>query len=154
MGGEYNEGGKQRKMASIRPAVEADNPIIRQMVRAEQLDPTSLKWQRFLVAEQDGKIIGIGQVKLLPGGVRELGSLVVLPEYRGQGVAGEIIRALEARSEFPLYLLCQQKNAPLYEHFGYRRIGWWDAPPFLKLKFLFPLMFRLFGIQVILMRKG
>ena len=41
----------------LRPAVAADQPLIRQMVRAEDLDPTSLHWSHFLVAELDGEVV-------------------------------------------------------------------------------------------------
>src|SRR5215204_6035633 len=96
-------------MVDIRPAAETDAPTIRKMVKDEQLDPTSLDWRHFLIAEQDGQIIGIGQIKEYPG-AHELGSLVVLPEYRSQGIASALINALEARTEFPLYLFCLKDN--------------------------------------------
>ena len=61
----------------IRPALESEQETIKQMVRAEQLDPTALHWSHFKVAEQDGQIIGIGQIRPYPR-CRELGSLIVL----------------------------------------------------------------------------
>jgi amino-acid N-acetyltransferase len=143
---------------NIRPAVEADDATIKQMVRGEGLDPTSLKWQHFLVAEEDGgdgtsHVVGIGQVKQYPGCL-ELGSLVVLPEYRGQGIAGDLIRALEARAGRPLYLLCRDKMQPDYERFGYQWIPIWKAPTPLLIKLLFTRLFLLAGIRIIAMRKG
>ena len=70
----------------IREATAADAPTIKRMIREAQLDPTSLKWKNFLIAEVDGDIAGIGQVKPLLG-CRELGSLVVAKAHRKQGIA-------------------------------------------------------------------
>lgn len=151
---EYSHEETSRKVPTIhiRPATAADDATIRRMVRAEHLDPTSLKWQNFMVVEQDGKVIGIGQVKTLPG-CQELGSLVVLPEYRGQGIAAELITALEARTGRPLYLLCQNQMASYYARFGYQQISYRDVPRFLKLKMLVPMTFRLFGVRIVILRK-
>lgn len=139
-------------MVDIRPAVAADESTIKQMVRQARLDPTSLKWSRFLVAEAGGEIVGIGQVKQYPG-CQELGSLVVHRAYRGRGIAAQLIAALESRAEFPLYLLCESRMGPYYERFGYQTIGYWDAPWPLKVKLTPTLLFRVFGIRVLVMRK-
>lgn len=136
----------------IRPATADDDATIQQMIREARLDPTSLKWQNFLIAEVGGKIAGIGQVKRYPG-CEELGSLVTLREMRGKGVGGAMIAALEARAGRPLYLLCVDKMEPYYQRFGYERISWWGAPWFLKLKLSPALLFRLFGIRVLVMQK-
>jgi len=140
------------KTRNIRPATAADDTTIRRMVRAARLDPTSLHWRNFLVAEQDGKLIGVGQIKPHPG-CQELGSLVVLPAYRGQGVADALIAGLEVRAGRPLYLFCQDNMTAYYGRFGYQLIRYWDAPWFLKLKMLIPLAFRLFGVRIVIMRK-
>lgn len=136
----------------IRAATAADEKTIKRLIWAARLDPTSLKWERFLIAEIEGKVAGIGQIKQHPG-CEELGSLVTLPAYRGQGVARELIAALEARAGRPLYLFCEAKLQPFYQQFGYEAISFWQLPAFLKLKFLLPLIFRILGIRVSKMRK-
>lgn len=137
---------------AIRPAGPQDAHSIRRMVRAAQLDPTSLKWQRFLVAEDAGQIVSIGQVKHYPG-CYELGSLVTLKRYRGRGLARRIIVELEAQAPRPLYLLCQDRMAPFYEALGYQRIGFGQAPAFLRLKLLPAYLFRLWGVRVLILVK-
>jgi amino-acid N-acetyltransferase len=140
-------------MVNIRPAVKTDQTTIRKMVRDARLDPSTVQWQNFLVAEMDRQIVGIGQIKPYPD-CEELGSLVVLPAYRNHGIAGALIHALERGAQPPLYLICLQKMQPYYERFGYRVIGWQDTPKTLRNKLRITFLFRLFGIRVIAMRKG
>ena len=139
-------------MVVIREAKAQDEATIKAMIRKEHLDPTSLKWENFLVAEEGGRIISIGQIKRY-GDCEELGSLVTLPEYRGRSLAAQIITELEARAGRPLYLVCQDRMEGYYQRFGYQRIRYRQAPSTLKLKLLIPLTFRIFGIRIIVMRK-
>ena len=137
---------------NIREATIDDDVIIKQMIREARLDPTSLKWQRFLIAEHESEIVGVGQIKQYPG-CEELGSLVTKKDYRGQGVGAKLITALEARAGRPLYLFCGAHNESYYLRFAYKTISWWDAPAFLKFKIAPALPLRLFGIRVVIMRK-
>jgi amino-acid N-acetyltransferase len=91
-------------------------------------------------------------VKEYPGCL-ELGSLVVLPQYRGQGIAANLIYALEAKSGRPLYLTCRDRMQRYYERFGYRRIPILKAPPAILWKLLITRLFLLVGVQIVLMRK-
>jgi len=139
-------------MAELRAATEADAGTIRKLIVDERLDPTSLDWRHFMVAEEDDRIVGIAQVKPLPG-VNEFGSLVVLPAYRGRGIAARLIQALEAQAGRPLYLVCRDRMEPYYNRFGFRRIGFWSAPPFLRFKLGAAALMRLAGVRVIGMVK-
>ena len=76
----------------IREARHDDEVVIKRLVRAANLDPLSLHWKNFLVAESAGRIVGAGQVKPYPN-ARELGSLVVLPSHRGRGIGSAIVPA-------------------------------------------------------------
>ncbi|MDX2161873.1 MAG: GNAT family N-acetyltransferase [bacterium] len=134
----------------IRPAAAADAWTIRRMVLREGLDPTTLKWQHFLVAEHAGEIIGVGQIKRY-GGLEELGSLVVKKPHRGRGIAAQLIAALEAQASRPLYLACAAHLRTFYEQFGYQVIPLDDAPRALRWKLRIPNM--LPGITVYAMRK-
>jgi len=117
----------------LRSASETDQETIKQMVREEQLDPTSLHWSHFVVAEQEGQIIGIGQIRPYPK-CRELGSLVVREEFREQGIGGMIINALLEKETGDVYLECLSHNERYYGKFGFERIPWYRAPYPLKLK--------------------
>jgi amino-acid N-acetyltransferase len=117
----------------IRSAVADDQETIKSMVREEQLDPTSLHWSHFVVAEHEGEIVGIGQIRPYPR-CRELGSLVVREGYRDQGIGGQIIHALLANETGDVYLECDKTNETYYAKFGFRRIPWYAAPYPLNLK--------------------
>jgi N-acetylglutamate synthase-like GNAT family acetyltransferase len=129
---------------SIRDARAEDAVAIRALVHSESLDPTSLDWRHFVVAEESGhgdaapRMVAIGQVKVLPGGFRELGSLVVVASHRGRGLVGLVIRTLEDKASRPLYLLCETKNQGLYAHYGYAPLRLRQAPFPLLIKWLVP----------------
>lgn len=140
-------------MITIRPPQEQEYDSIRKIVRAARLDPTTrLHFERVLVADVDGQVVGVGQIKQHRG-CQELGTLVVLPEYRGQGIAAQLIAALEERAERPLYLLCVNTMKDYYARFGYRVISVGEAPQALKRKLRLAQIARVFGIQPWVMRK-
>lgn len=116
----------------IRPAVAADQQAIRKIVRAAGLIPTGLDWTRFLVADEGGRIVGIGQVKPHRDGSRELASIAVIPERQGQGIGTRVIQALLAREAGPLYLLCEGRNETYYARFGFQRLAPRDMPPYFR----------------------
>jgi amino-acid N-acetyltransferase len=122
------------------------------MVRGESLDPTALHWSHFLIAEDAGQTVGIGQIRPYPN-CRELGSLVVLESHRGQGVGALLIEALLKDEPGPVFLECLAYRKAYYSKFGFQRVPWWATPMPLKLKAAFGGVFgRLFGYRVITMR--
>jgi amino-acid N-acetyltransferase len=104
---------------AIRPATAADQPTISAMVRDARLNPFRLHWRDFLVAENEGRIVGIGQVRPHGDGSRELSSLVVAPDHQGQGIGSQIVWALLARESGPIYLFCREQLTPFYARFGF-----------------------------------
>jgi amino-acid N-acetyltransferase len=113
----------------IRPARAADQGAIRTIVYAARLIPRDLDWRRFLVAEEDRRIVGVGQVKPHGDGSRELASLAVLRQYQGQGIGGALVEALLAREPGAVHLMCLDRLEPYYERFGFRRLARGDLPP-------------------------
>ena len=117
----------------IRPATEADQPVIRRFVRQARINPMNLHWPNFVVAEEDGATVGIGQVKPHNDGTRELASMVVVPERRGHGVGGAIIERLIA--DHPgqvLHLTCRVQMRGYYERFGFRALEKKDYSPYFR----------------------
>ncbi len=138
---------------TIRSARADDAATIKALIRAEHLDPFNVHWQNFLVAEEAGRIIGIGQVKPYPSG-RELGSLAVVSDRRQNGVGGAIIQALIEREHGPLLLFCLAFREPYYAKFGFQRCGLRDLPGEFKWKYALGTVFtRLVGRRLIVMRR-
>jgi len=130
---------------TLRAATDADGPAIRALVQAERLDPTQLRPAQFWVVEHAGQLVACGQLRRFTG-AQELGSLVVVPAWRNQGLAAVLIARLVAGATEPLYLECQGKLAPFYQRFGFRPVTWRILPRGLKPKFalsrIFSTLFR------------
>jgi amino-acid N-acetyltransferase len=94
----------------------------------ERLNPTDLKWPNFLVAAADGRIVGAIQMRKHADGSRELGSLVVSKESRGQGVATRLIDALLATESGPVWMITANAFAGAYSRWGFRQIEPRTAP--------------------------
>jgi len=91
-----------------------------------QLSPDS---HVFLTAQADGQVVGyIGMMYVLDEGY--ISNVAVHPDYRRQGIARALIRALEARARGMLLsfltLEVRESNAParaLYAECGFREVG-------------------------------
>lgn len=117
----------------VRPARQEDQETIVAFVRQAKLNPRHLHWQNFIVAELDNQLVGIRQVKTHRQGTREVASGFVLPDYRRQGISARLMNELLAREKGPLYTMVNEKRAPYYAAFGFRR----EAVNRLPLDFLF-----------------
>lgn len=118
----------------IRPAIREDAPLIRTLVHTVRINPTGLSWKRFLVAvTPQGKMIGCGQIKVHSDESRELASIAVREQNRGQGVARAIIEALLAHKlERPVFLMCRTRLKLLYNKFGFRAIKLEEMPLYFQ----------------------
>lgn len=105
---------------TLRPATKSEDGPIRRLIQQAQINPVGLEWRHFVIATDDrGQIVGCGQIKEHRGGVRELASVVVVPDWRGRGVAGAIIQRLKEQAGPPLWLMCRSGLVPLYARFGF-----------------------------------
>src|SRR4029077_7832668 len=143
-----------RMPATIRRATEADQSTIRRLIREASLNPMSLDWPNFVVAEEEGAIVGIGQVKPHRDGSRELASIAVVPARQGSGIGSAVIRTLLARETAVLHLTCRLQMQGYYERFGYRRLQPAEFPRYFRR--LIPIVntfARLRGIEIVVMRR-
>lgn len=118
----------------IRSATVADQATIKQIIHTARLNPFSLDWRRFLVAEDAGQIVGIGQIKPHSDGSRELASIAVIPERQKQGIASALIRELIGRDagRGDLYLICRAELEAFYARFGFRALAFNEMPPYFR----------------------
>jgi N-acetylglutamate synthase-like GNAT family acetyltransferase len=140
---------------TIRPANAEDQATIRRMIREAGINPMDLKWPNFLVAEDAGSIVGIGQVKAHRDGSRELASIAVVPSRQGHGVGSMIVNSLlERHGEGVLHLTCELKRQGFYERFGFRRIARSEFPRyFARMMPVVNTFARLAGTKIIVMRR-
>ena len=116
----------------LRAATAADQSRIRQIVRAAGINPMSLAWPRFIVAEDRGQIVGVGQVKPHGDGSRELASIAVVPERQTEGIGSVIVETLIRLENGPLYLTCASHNEGYYLRFGFRTLQRAEMPRDLR----------------------
>ena len=142
-------------LVTIRPATEADQPTIRRLIKEANLNRMSLHWPNFVVAEEDGAIVGLGQVKAHQDRSRELASIAVVPARQGQGVGRALIERLLAREPgVVLHLTCRRELLGYYERFGFRRLERAEYPPyFRRLIPLVNVVVRLLGTRIVVMRR-
>lgn len=123
----------------IRSATESESIQIKNLINEVGINPSGLDWKRFLVAlDGSGRVIGCGQIKPHGKDILELASIAVKAEFRGQGIARQIVEILLAQNPRPLYLMCAEHNGPMYEKFGFRQIESDEMPKyFYRIKKLF-----------------
>jgi N-acetylglutamate synthase-like GNAT family acetyltransferase len=140
---------------TIRTATEADQPTIRDLIRQAKLNPMSLDWPNFVVAEEDGAIVGVGQVKTHRDGSRELASIAVAPARKGQGIGRALIETLVARSPgIVLYLTCRRELEGFYKRFDFRTLERTEYPPYFgRMIPVVNLVMRPFGTRILVMRR-
>jgi amino-acid N-acetyltransferase len=116
----------------VREATARDQAAIVALVRSERLNPNDLDWPRFVVATSFDAVIGAVQMRRHADGSRELASLVVHPQWRGQGIAPRLIaQRLDAQAG-PVNLITARPMAPFFERWGFRPIEARAAPPALR----------------------
>jgi N-acetylglutamate synthase-like GNAT family acetyltransferase len=112
----------------IRKATAGDQAAIVTLVRAERLNPHGLDWANFFVAVEGDALIGAVQIRRHRDGSRELGSLVVAPTKRGNGLAARLIDHVLAAAPGPMHVITGRAHAHHYARWGFEPIGVWSAP--------------------------
>lgn len=119
----------------LRPATSTDIGSIRRMVWSARLDPTQLRWAQFWVIESQGQVIACGQLRSFTQ-AQELGSLIVDPSWRGQGLGSYLTAHLVEQAAAPLYLECLGRSLhQFYQQRGFEAVSWSELPPALQRKF-------------------
>lgn len=88
-----------------------------------------------VTATIDGKLAGIGRLVHVDGSNGELGGIYVLPEFRGQKIAEEIVRRLRSENTFPvLWCIPFEPLEKFYRKFGFREVKDEIIPPAIQEK--------------------
>lgn len=87
------------------------------------------KLKHVIVAYEHNKAIGCGAIKEFATGIMEVKRMFTLPEYRGKGIAGKILKELELWAKELSYTKCiletgkrQPDAIGLYKKSGYKII--------------------------------
>ena len=140
---------------SLRPATENDQPKITALINKVRINPRNLDWERFIIAEDDGAMVGCGQIKPHSDGSKELASIAVEPEYQGKGVGSMVMKALLEREPGELYLTCLRHNVTYYQKFGFRELTYDEFPPDTKRMFRFArVVMWVFRVEGCVMRRN
>jgi N-acetylglutamate synthase-like GNAT family acetyltransferase len=138
---------------TIRPATQVDQETIRRLIKEAGINRMSLNWPNFVVAEDGGEVVGIGQVKTHGDGSRELASIAVIPARQSQGIGSAIIKTLLAREHGIVYLTCRRELQGYYERFGFRRLDRAEFPRYFRRMIpIINMVARRFGIEILVMR--
>lgn len=133
-------------MIQLRQATAGDAAQIKHMVRQERLNPLGIKWQRFwLAVDTAGKITGCAQMKRHRDGSYELASLVVTPDWRGNGVARALIEQLVSTCSGEVFLTCRAGLGVFYRRFGFEVVEFAEMPPYFQRIWRLAALFEVLG---------
>ncbi|WP_119270544.1 GNAT family N-acetyltransferase [Taklimakanibacter deserti] len=117
----------------IRKAQSQEGKAIRALVLTERMRPIDLKPENFLVAVKDEEIIGTVQMRRHPDGTRELGSLVVAPPWRRQGIATRLIDELLKDERQSVYMITARAHWAGFARWGFARVSRGSVPKSIRL---------------------
>ena len=113
---------------NIRPARQEDKKTIVPLIHQAKINPRNLRWERFLIAEENNQIVGVRQVKVHKQGTREVASGCALPEYQHRGISALLMNEILSREKGTLYLMCAKRWKKYYEQFGFRNVKLAELP--------------------------
>ena len=135
--------GTESAVAFVVKAVPWDDPeatVLRAAQRVEiialygpdsepGLAPSAADIALFVVAYANGRAVGCGGLRPLEPGMAEIKRMYVVPEWRGRGVSGAVLSALEAAARRRGWTTLRLETGPaqtaairFYERSGYVRI--------------------------------
>jgi len=139
---------------TLRPATPADEKKIKDLIHQARLNPMSLDWERFIVAEEEGQFVGCAQLKPHQDGARELASLAVIPEKKRAGIGSMLVNAIIEQNPGELYLMCEGGLTTYYQRFGFEEIGLEAMPRSFKVPYRAARLFsKVVGFRLAIMRR-
>ncbi len=87
----------------------------------------------FILAKDEGRIIGTVRIKKFPDQTLELASLAVSPDYRRQGIGKVLVKKILEKVKIrPVYLICSVEKEAFYKLNNFKKIDVADMPLDLK----------------------
>jgi N-acetylglutamate synthase-like GNAT family acetyltransferase len=117
---------------SVRRATAGDQAAITGLVRRARLNPAGLAWPGFVVAEQDGRLVGAAQLRRHPDDALELASLVVEPPARTAGVATSMVDALLEPETTAVYTIIDRRFTHHFARWGFAPAAPAELPPSVR----------------------
>lgn len=86
------------KIVKIRHAIESDMFLIEKMVKKYGLDTSDLHYSEFVIATENGDLIGLGRIKRV-GEIQEIGCINIIEERKGIGltIAKHLLHAMPVK---------------------------------------------------------
>ena len=85
--------GTTDRAVSIRQAAKGDLAFIEENLRKHNFDTVDLDYSQFVIASENGVIVGFGRLTKA-GEMYKIGCVVVVEEKRGHGIGSSIVRHL------------------------------------------------------------
>lgn len=120
----------------IRKARAEEEKAIRTLVLSERMRPIDLNPRNFLVAVKDDEIIGAIQMRRHADGTRELGSLVVAPAWRRQGIAARLVDRLLTSETQKVFMITARAHGERYSRWGFEPASGRSVPKSVRLHYL------------------
>ena len=92
---------KMETKVTVRPAIAADMPLIRGLIREypKRLVQKDLpRTPSFFVAELKGRVVGCCALQIYSRRLGEVRSLAIHPEFRGMGIGRKLVSACQTRA--------------------------------------------------------
>ena len=113
----------------VRPARDADAPAVVRLLEGAGLD-AAFEPREFVVAESAGRVVASARLRPLADGTRELASVAVAKELRGQGVGARVVQAALAPATGTVFALALAPG--FFERLGFQRLP--ETPEALRDK--------------------
>jgi N-acetylglutamate synthase-like GNAT family acetyltransferase len=91
----------------------------------------SQEWKKFWIVEQKGRVVGCGKLCEYVT-YSMVYNVLVLPEYRHQGMGSALVKQLIAHATKPLYLACFPNKIGFYTRLGFVQMRSSDLSPMLR----------------------
>jgi len=118
-------------------AKSEDMIAITDLINSVHGDDRNLDHRQFIVAKDLEKIVGCIRTIQVESDCKEMASLVVLPEYRKQGIGSTLVDLILKKDlSRPLYLVCHREKIPLYTPHAFHEVGVQKIPETLQRDFI------------------